>query len=156
MAGPTNKKKTPKQRRWIIPKLFMLLGIVILSGILVAIFVMEQELNRIGFFNKGKRLPLQLPQTQQKDAPVIAPPPAPVPPQTSQPLQPAPVAIPSPETGRSPAQVTGQSAVAPTTSEGISAEDRKRMEGLTSSRSPEKLSQDDRKSLEDILRKHPR
>ncbi|MBI3757906.1 MAG: hypothetical protein HY267_08015 [Deltaproteobacteria bacterium] len=120
-----NRKKTPKRRRWILPKLFMLLGIVVLSGILVVIFIMEQELNRIGFFGKSKRLPLQPPQVLQKDAPV-SPPSLSGPPSTSAP--------------------------APASDEGISAEDRKRLEGLTSSRSPEKLSQDDRKRLEDILR----
>jgi hypothetical protein len=133
MAGST-KKKAPKRRRRILPKLFMILGIMGLCGILVALFVMEQELNRIGFFNKGKRLPLQVPQTQQS-----------VPPQTSQPSQS------TPEIGRPPAPVTGPSALSPATHEEVPAEDRKRLEGLTSSRSAEQLSQDDRKRLEDLL-----
>ena len=153
----SNRKKTPKRRRWILPKLLMLLGIVVLSGILVVIFIMEQELNRIGFFGKSKRLPLQPPQALQQETPA-APPSLSAPPSTSLPSQTPPpspsasVATPAPETSRPLPHVTGQSALSPTTSEGSSAENRKRLEGLTSSQSPEKLSQDDRKRLEDVLR----
>ncbi len=142
----------------------MLLGIVGLCGVLVALFLMEQELNRIGFFNKGKHLPLQLPQALQKEAPNTPPAASSTSPQPSQPALVMPPTSPSPavsspspiEPGRPPVQAPGKSTSPFPASEGISAEDRKRLEGLTSSQSPEKLSQDDRKSLEDILRKHPK
>ncbi len=135
----SNKKKTPKQRRWILPKILMLLGIVFLSGVLVAIFIMEQELNRIGFFGKSKRLPLQPPQAMQKDAPTAPSPPS-TPPSTTPPSQ-TPQSSPSssiatlaPEPGRPLPHVTGQSAPSPTPKEGISTEDRKRLEDVLRSR----------------------
>ena len=135
----SNKKKAPKRRRWILPKLLMLLGIVVLSGILVVIFIMEQELNRIGFFGKSKRLPLQPPQALQQETPAAppslsTPPSTPLPSQTPPPSPSASVATPAPETGRPLPHVTGQSALSPTTSEGISAEDRKRLEDVLRSR----------------------
>src|SRR5439155_3132822 len=124
---------------WILPKLLMLLGIVVLSGILVVIFIMEQELNRIGFFGKSKRLPLQPPQALQKDAPATPPslsaPPSTAPPsQTSQPSSSSSIATLTPEPGRPLPHATGQSAPSPAPKEGISTEDRKRLEDVLRSR----------------------
>jgi hypothetical protein len=139
MAGSTKKKAT-KRRRWGIPKLLMLFAIGGLCGILAAIFIMQQELDRIGFFNKGKRLPLPLPQALQKEAPNTTP-------STS----PTSMSAPSPATS---ASVTARS-IPPVATESSTAEDRKRADSSPPAPPPEKLSQDDRKSLEDILRKHP-
>ena len=150
MATTRNKRKTPtkkKPRRWIIPKLLLLLGTGGLLAFLFAIFVMEKELNRIGFFTSVKRPSLQLPMFSSEDRSTTP---------STPPLSPLPGIESSPQkTSPPPAQGTDQSARvsgSSQTAENISHEDRKRMQTLTSSRSEENLSHDDRKRLEDILR----
>ena len=139
-----NKKKTPKRRRWLLPKFLMLLGIVILSGILVALFVMEQELNRIGFFTRVKVPSFQLPPPLQKDSP--------------EPTSPTPLSTPPPDQSPQPQALTPQAPqvagqlVPPQATEDLSHDDRKRLDDLTTSRRTEDLSRDDRKQLDEVLR----
>jgi hypothetical protein len=144
------KRKAPakkKPRRWILLKLLMLLGIGGLTAFIIAIFVMEQELNRIGFFTNIKHPPFQLPAPLQSDS-STAP--------ESPPLTPPPSVEPSrQETSQPPAQGEGQSARGPVSArvtEDISHADKKQLQDITSSRPAENLSHDDRKRLEDVLR----
>lgn len=154
MAAVRKKKKAPakkKPRRWIIPKILLLLGTAGLLAFIFAIFVMQQELNRLGFFTNVKRPSFQLPTFSSK--------PSSTPPSTPHFSSPPGIESSPQGTSQSPAQTTGQTARvlgSSRTTEDISHEDRKRMQALTSSssssRSAEDLSHDDRKHLEDILR----
>jgi hypothetical protein len=147
----TNKKKTKVRkpsRWWLIPKILMLLGIGGFSAVIVALLVMEQELNRIGFFTRVKLPSFQLPKPLEKDSPAptletpLATPPATPSPQVQEPVQP-PTQVAGPTTRES----------APTrTTEDISHEDKQRLHDLTSSRAKEELSHEDRRQLDDILR----
>lgn len=150
MATTRNKRKAPakkKSRRWIIPKLLLLLGTGGLLAFLFAIFVMGQELSRIGFFTNAKRPSFQLPMFSSEE-PSTTP--------STPPLSPPPGIESSPrEASPPPAQGTDQSARvsgSSQTTEDISHEARKRRQTLTSSRSEENLSHDDRQRLEEILR----
>jgi hypothetical protein len=70
MATPRKKAPVKKPSRWwLIPKLLMLLGIGGLVAFIVALLVMEQELNRIGFFTRVKLPSFQLPNPIQKESP---------------------------------------------------------------------------------------
>ena len=148
-----NKRKAPtrkKRRRWIIPKLLLLIGTGGLIAFLFAIFVMQQELHRIGFFTKTERPSFQLPSFSTGDKQTPA---------ANAPLSPPSRIEPSPPETRQPStQSTSQSARVSDpnrTAEELSREERKRMQALTSSsssHSPEELSHDDRKGLEDVLR----
>lgn len=149
MATP--RKKTPvkkKSRWWLLPKLLMLLGVGGFAAIITALFVMEKELNRIGFFTKVKLPSFQLPTPLQKESPepnLRLPPPASSlgqSPQSQEPTEP-PTQV-AGQTGRetAPARVT----------EDISHEDRKRLNDLTGHRPTEDLSHKDRQQLDDILR----
>ena len=135
MAAPRKRRKAPakrKPRRWILSKLLLLLGLGGLVAFIVALFVMEQELSRIGFFTNLKRPSLRLPAPLQNDSPAAP---------TVVPFSPPPQAMSQP-----PAQGAGQSAresVAPRTAEDRVREERQHLE---------ELSHDDRKQLDDLLR----
>lgn len=144
MAAARKKRKAPakkKPRRWILLKLLVLLGIGGLTAFIVAIFVMEQELNRIGFFTNVKRPLFQLPAPLRPDSPTT--------PETTPLAPPASVESPRQETSRPPTTNEQQSA---RVTEDISHADRKKLRDITASRPTENLSHDDRKQLEDVLR----
>jgi hypothetical protein len=135
MAAARKKRKAParkKPRRWVLLKLLMILGIGGLTAFIIAIFVMEQELNRIGFFTNIKLPSFQLPAPLQSDSSTT--------PET------APLA-PPPGAGQST-----RGSVSARVTEDISHADRKQLQDITSSRPAESLSHDDRKRLEDVLR----
>lgn len=142
MAAARKRRKAPakkKPRRWILLKVLMLLGIGGLTAFIIAIFVMEQELNRIGFFTNVKRPLFQLP--------------SPLPGGSSTTLETTP--LPPPPGTEPPQQEEGQAArgsASARVTEDLSHADRKRLQDITTSRPAESLSQDDRKRLEDILR----
>jgi hypothetical protein len=141
MAVSRNKKKAPakkKAKHRIFSTLLLLFGIGGLLAFIFAIFVMEEELNRIGFFTKVKKPLFQAPTAAQRENPATPP--------TTLPASPAVVEPSQQETSRP------QGSVSARVTENISPEDRKRLQDLTSSRSTENLSQDDRQRLEDILR----
>lgn len=143
MAAARKRRKAPakkKPRRWIFLKVLMLLGIGGLTAFLIAIFVMEQELNRIGFFSRIKRPSFQLPTPSQRDSPTT-PGAAPLAPPASDESS-------QQKTSQPPAQ--GRSA---RVTEDISQADRKKRQDTTASRPTEHLSEDDRKGLADVLRK---
>jgi hypothetical protein len=147
MAAARKKRKAPakkKPRRRILLKLLMFLGIGGLTAFIIAIFVMEQELNRIGFFTNLKRPSFQLPAPLQNDSSTT--------PDTA-PLSPPPgVESPGQETSRPPAQGDARGSVSARVTEDISHAERKQLQDITSSRPAENLSHDDRKRLEDVLR----
>jgi hypothetical protein len=126
----------------------MLLGTGGLVAVITVLFVMEQELSRIGFFTRVKLPSFQLPNPIQKDSPeptLRMPPSPPVPDQSLQPK----------ESAQPSTQVAGQAgheSASSRTTEDISHDDRKRLTDLTTSRPKEDLSHDDRKQLDDILR----
>ncbi|MBI3249044.1 MAG: hypothetical protein HYZ50_21280 [Deltaproteobacteria bacterium] len=135
------KKKAPVKkpsRWWLIPKLFMLLGIGGLIGVLATIFVMEKELDRINFF-RNERKPVFEPAKPEPHTPSPTP----------------PAASPSSRTPAQ-AQMAGQTAPgsAPTRA-GKDAQietEKKRQDNSAPARTSETLSHDDRKKLEDVLR----
>jgi len=154
MAAARNKTKSPakkKRRRWILPKLLLLLGTAGLLAFIFAIFIMRQELDRIGFFTNVKRPSFSLPTFSSDDSSTTPGPP---------PLSPPPGIESAPqEKSQLPQQGADQSARTSDSTqakETISHADRKRLQALTASPSPsrsaEDLSHDDRKSLEDVLR----
>ena len=149
MAAPRKKAPVKKKSRWwLIPKLFMLLGIGGLVAVIMALLVMEQELNRIGFFTRVKLPSFQLPNPIQKGSPepnLNVPPSTPP---TDQSLQRQESTPPSTQV----AGQTGRESTSSQTTEDISHEDRKRLNDLTRHRPTEDLSHDDRKQLDDILR----
>jgi hypothetical protein len=150
MAAARKKRKAPakkKPRRWILFKLLILLGIGGLTAFIIAIFVMEQELNRIGFFTHIKRPLFQLPAPLQSDSSTTP---------EAAPLSPPPsVESLRQEPSQPPPQGEGQSApgsVSARVTEDISHAERKQLQDITSPRPAENLSHDDRKRLEDVLR----
>jgi hypothetical protein len=149
MAAPRKKAPVKKKSRWwLIPKLFMLLGIGGLVAIIMALLVMEQELNRIGFFTRVKLPSFQLPNPIQKDnsEPTSNVPPSPSP--TDQSIQ---RQEPAPQSTQVAGQI-GRESTPTRTTEDISREDRRQLNDLTGRRPTEDLSHDDRKQLDNILR----
>lgn len=145
MAAARKRRKAPakkKPRRWILLKVLMLLGIGGLTAFIIAIFVMEGELNRIGFFSHIKRPSFQLPTPLRQDSPTT--------PEAAPLAPPSSVESSQQKTSRPSAQGEGQSA---RVTEDISQADRKKLQDTPASRPTENLSQDDRKGLEDVLRK---
>ena len=144
MAAARKRRKVPakkKPRRWILLKLLMFLGIGGLTAFIIAIFVMDQELSRIGFFTNIKRPSFQLPTPLRPDSPTT--------PGTTPFAPPSSIESLQREPSRPSAKGEGQSAQV---TEDILHADRKKLQDLTASRSTENLSHDDRKRLEDILR----
>jgi hypothetical protein len=152
VAAAKKNKKTSGQKssRWrLVPKVLLLLGVGGLLAFIAALVIMEQELNRIGFFSGGKRPVLQAPTPAPKGSSE----PASTAPFTS--FSSPPTVESSPEPARPPAQIAGQgvhgSASAQLKEEDISPEDKKRFERMTLPRT-EDLSHEDRKQLDNILR----
>jgi hypothetical protein len=124
----TKKKVAPRRRRrWLIPKFLLLLSIVALVGFISVLFVMEDELYRVGFFKSGG-FSLRLPGLSSTPA-------------VKKPGE----KTPSAESAKSASEDSPQGAVPP----------QARIAGQTPTapaRVGEDLSGDDRKQLDDLLR----
>jgi hypothetical protein len=123
----TAKKKAQAQRkprRRLIPKLLVLLSSLGLIGFIVLLFIMEQELRRVGFFSSGNAPTRPAVQSPTPDA-----------------------KGPAGAVEKMPSEPPAK----PSRDEDISHDDKKRLNEITA-RTAEDLSRDERRQLDDILR----